>query len=160
MTLRSLRPGLLLLQLLLSCTVPAADAALTVRYVDMSSGRDGPECLANASLPCQSLHYALANQNISGLDVRVRPGGYVYNPDGEIVLVDPVNLTIRADPDMPGKVVFRCSGYKEREFNNLAIFRGSNITITGITVEQCGSFPAGIFMDRSEDVLIKNCIFR
>ena len=160
MTLRPFRPELLLLQLLLSCTAPAADAALTVRYVDMSSGRDGPECLANASLPCQSLDYALANQSISGLDVRVRPGEYVYNPDRNTTVNDAMDLTIRADPDRPRSVKFRCSEPRQSEYNNLAIFRGSNITISGITVEECGSFSAGIYVEGSEDVLIRNCTFR
>ena len=40
------------------------------------------------------------------------------------------------------------------DYNNLAIFGGSNVKIVGITVESCGSYPAGIYVDSVQDILI------
>ena len=88
----------------------------------------------------------------------MRPGEYVLS--NEVTVEDAVYLSIRADPARPGEVVVRCAEPLESGYNNLAIYRGHNITVAGITVKDCGPWPAGIFMRDVKDGLVKDCIFK
>ena len=139
-----------------------------LRYLDAEQGEDMSDCcLVNSSVPCKTLYYALQNCNnmtdsISNLELRVRPGWYYYSKDAsEIIVKGANNFTLRGDPDKQGKIVFRCRiPFDNDSYNNLAIMGGSNVTIKGITVENCGPSPAGIYVESVHRIVITNCTFR
>ena len=158
MTLLSLLRPLLLILLLLLPLLVAHGVVATTRFVDAVNGHDDPSCLSNSNLACQTLGYALNNETSTGLDVQIRPGEYVLSD--EIKVEDAVSLSIRSDSARAGEVVVRCPRPSERGFNNLAIIRGHNVTVAGITVEGCGPHPTGIYMQDVKDGLVKDCTFR
>jgi predicted outer membrane repeat protein len=164
----SLRHSLLFLQIPLLLALFSASVAIgqrQIRYLDAADGHDTPECLVSSpSVACKSLNYSLGHQSINNLELRVKPGTYNYTTvDEELAVFNANNLTIMSDSDGEGQdVVFRCRGYldKKREFNNLAFYRGTNIQIVGVIVENCGALPAGIYGRLVHDISIVNCTFR
>lgn len=142
-----------------------------LRYLDAEQGEDISDCcLVNSSVPCKTLYYALQTctdmtESISNLELRVRPGWYYYSNEesneSEIIVKEAKNFTLRGDPDKQGKIVFRCHvPFDNGSFNNLAIMGCSNVTIKGITVENCGPSPAGIYVRSVHRIVITNCTFR
>ena len=155
--------SLLHVLLLLSSHAPTAVAQLRIQYLDGDDGVDTRDCLTNSSIACKTLHYALDQPTITNLELRVRPGRYYYsNFDNQLLeLIEPKNFILRGDPDDQGKVVFQCRNRIDNAtYNNMAIIKGSNVTIEGITVENCGSTPAGIYALYGENLLVTNCTFR
>ena len=140
-----------------------------VCYVDVENGCDEPQCCSDAR-PCKNIYHALnvaLNPNdVSNLELRVKPGTYNWSKADieSLMLNNTTNFTLKSElgNSLEGEVVFRCRNYTNAsgEYNNLAIIGGSNITIDGITVEGCGPLSSGIFVDSAEDITIVNCTFR
>ena len=167
---RSLTAALLLdfvflTHLLLTSHAPPAGAQLTVRYLDAENGTDAPDCITNGSVACKTLYYALDREDISNLELRVKPGSYNYSnlSISIIYLRGAENFTIRGDPDDEGEVVFRCRQLPPSQrfaTGDLEIYDGANVTIMGITVENCGPNATGIFVEGVQSIFITNCTFR
>ena len=151
----------LFLLLLSSHLLPAAE--LQVRFLDAALGNDTPACLKSRGV-CKTAYYALS-QNISNLELRVTRGVYYYSDEDNmtpsLTLTDPTNFTLMGDPKNQGRIVFRCrERIDEKRYNNLAIVGGCNVKIIGITVENCGPYPAGIYVNSVQSIHIANCTFR
>ena len=129
----------------------------TTRYLAMN-GTDSL-CLTDSTgqTPCQTLRRALSNATFN-MELLVYPGTYEYGSEGiEVDLFQ--NLTIRKFPMSNESVVFQCSSTSDTEFDNLAFYGGQNLAIYGITVRQCGTISTGLFISRTDGVLISNCTF-
>ena len=133
----------------------------TVRYLNGNHGNDTTDCLS--TLPtkpaCKTLRYAL-NGNISHLNLLIWPEKYNYGTENEINISNARNLLIEKMPNMSGRVIFNCSSYNESEYNNLAFYDAKNITISGITFEECGPKSAAMFMENCTGLQISECTFR
>ncbi len=73
------------------------------------------------------------------------------------------NVLVQKAPGYMGEVIFRCSApltNSNATFNNLAFLNGDNITVQGITVEECGPKESGIFVRYCNGIYFKDCIFR
>ena len=162
----NMSPSSLAVSLLLSCLLlirQAKTTQITVRYVDAENGMEGPECTTNRSVACKTLYDALSRKNINNFELRVRPGVYIYSnsTDKPIELRGAENFTIQRDPDDEGEVIFSCRGPTQfGTFGNLAILYGTNVTLMGITVENCGPNSSGIYVEKVQGLLVTNCTFR
>ena len=133
----------------------------TLRYLHQTSGNDSAECLSVNPYPsqaCRTLGYALAG-NITDLMLLIWPGTYEYT-ERQIGIRHHQNVLIQKMPESEGKVIFQCRAYSEDSSNNLAFFAVENITISGITFEQCGPLSPGISADNSTNILVSKCTFR
>ena len=165
------RPSLSLLFILAAFCLPnivtgAGGERRQIRYLDAENGSDVPECLDDPStVACQNIYYALlgpqAQQPISNLELRIGPGTYYYSneTDEELSLYNATNIALLGQG--PG-VVLRCREYIDnvQKYNNLAFFGGRNVEIAGLTVENCGAPPAGIYVRSVEEISLTNCTFR
>ena len=156
---------LLYLQLLLlffSRLLSVSATQQQIRYLDDENGHDSLECLNSTAVACKTLYYALGQQSLTNLELRVRPGEYNYTNGTELRLKNPEILTLRVDPANQGEVIFRCRSYTDdtKDYNNMAIIGGSKVRIEGITVKDCGPYAAGIYVKSVQDIIISNCTFK
>ena len=134
--------------------------SFTVRYLNEANGSDTLECdLPNQA--CKSLTRVLSS-NISNfsLSIWVWPGNYSYQTETKISISTVRNLLIQKMPGYDGEVVFKCSSYNESAYNGLEIYYAENVTISGISFEQCGSQSSGIYVVNTTEIQISNCTFR
>ena len=163
------KPSLPLLFILAAFSLPnivkgAGGEQRQIRYLDADNGSDVPECLDDPStVACQNIYYALlgSRQPISNIELRIRPGTYYYSDetDGGLSLYNATNVALLGQG--PG-VVLRCREYIDnvQRYDNLAFFGGRNVEIAGLTVENCGAPPAGIYVRSVEEISLTNCTFR
>lgn len=134
--------------------------SFTVRYLNEANGSDTSECdLPNQA--CKSLTHVLSS-NISNfsLSIWVWPGNYSYQTETQIRISTVRSLLIQKIPGCDGEVIFKCSSYNESAYNGLEIYYAENVTISGITFEQCGSQSSGIYVVNTTEIQISYCTFR
>ena len=151
--------------LVLSCAVIAqVNGGARTCYLDADDGKDSPECLNGTTpLPCQTLGYALLGNGsvtASNLQLFVYPGDYNYGETG-LFVNNFTNLTVQNSLQSTGEVVFYCNEqYPVGQFNDLAFFKGADLTLVGITVELCGARSSGIYVEAVDGVTVRDCVFR
>ena len=133
----------------------------TVRYLNRNNGNDTTDCLsASPTQACKTLRYALSG-NISHLNLLIWPEKYNYGAENGIRISNAKNLLIEKMPNASdGRVIFNCNSYNESEYNNLAFFDVKNVTISGITFEECGPKSAAMYMRNCTGLQISECTFR
>ena len=148
-----------LLAILLLCS-PALITAQSVRYLG-ENGSDSGACLTDITgeKPCRTLAYALGDETLVNFELRVFAGTYEYG-ENETATTGFANFSIRSVPGSSGDVVFRCSSFSNEQFNDLSLYNGTNFSIHGITVQECGQMSAGIFIENTDGVFVSNCTFR
>lgn len=162
-------PSLPLLFILAAFSLPnivtgAGGERRQIRYLDADNGSDVPACLDDPStVACQNIYYALLGprQPISNLELRIGPGTYYYSneTDGGLFLHNATNVALLGQGP---RVVLRCREYIDdvERYDNLAFFGGRNVEMAGLTVENCGAPPAGIYVESVEEISLTNCTFR
>ena len=150
-----------LLSLIFGRLPAVSTARQQIRCLDGDNGQDSHECLDGTGVPCKTLHYALSQQPLHNTELRVRPGTYNFTNHTELMLKNPENFTLRVYPDDRGEAVFHCRNYTDtKDYNNMGIIGGSNVKIKGITVENCGPYSAGIYVESVRDIIVTKCTFR
>lgn len=134
--------------------------SFTVRYLNEANGSDTLECdLPNQA--CKTLTHVLSS-NVSNfsLSIWVWPGKYVYETETKINISNLRSLRIQKMPGCDGEVIFQCSSYNETAYNGLEIYYAENVTISGITFEQCGPQSSGMYVVNTTEIQISECTFR
>ena len=134
--------------------------SFTVQYLNEANGSDTSEC----DLPiqaCKTLTRVLSS-NVSNfsLSIWVWPGKYVYETQTTINISHLRDLRIQKMPGCDGEVIFQCSSYNETAYNGLEIYYAENVTISGITFEQCGPQSSGLYVVNTTEIQISWCTFR
>ena len=162
----------MLFLLLVVSNIPKAATAVEerqIRYV-RTNGSDIPQCLESKITPneaCKNIYYALrAEQDpISHMELIISPGTYyvtdnLTHPNQPLFVNDSTHFVLRGEGE--GNIVLRCRNSLDEKgkYNNLAFLRGGTVEIVGVTVENCGAVPAGIYIELVEEIKISNCTFR
>ena len=145
--------------LLLAGSFPVSTSELPRRFLS-KDGEDTLDCLTDTTgmKPCKSLPHALGNQTVVDLEVLVYPGIYDYG-QAQLRIEEFQTLSIAKVANSSGVVVFRCSFLSDTQFADLALLNGQSLTICGITIQECGTRSAGVFVRNTANVLVSNCTF-
>ena len=132
----------------------------TVRYLNEANGSDTSECdVPNKA--CKTLSRVLSS-NVSNfsLSIWVWPGKYVYETETKISISNLKDLLIQKMPGCDGEAIFQCSSYNETAYNGLEIYYAENVTISGITFQQCGPQSSGMYVVNTTEIQVSECTFR
>lgn len=72
---------------------------------------------------------------------------------------DAANLTLSGS-GIPCSTVLRCHDDSSMLFNNVAFFNSSNISINGVTFEECGLIASALYVVGANWFYVNNCLFQ
>lgn len=160
-------PSLLLILLLPTCKMEH-----TI-YIDPEVGHDVPSCLTQSGqIDCATLSYAVRNGINDSTTIVLADGiHFINNP---IYMSDVRNVTLISSAAVNATKDVRTVLYCNRSNAGLQFMRATNLSISGIRVENCGAltqstsrvnqtsmaiYRAAVYALNSTDVNIESCAF-
>lgn len=130
--------------------------------------------LTNSSIPCQTLNYALSDNqtdyyNVANCsnapfqysNVRILLRDGVHGLTSQLELVKSSNITIEAVNR--GRARLQCvdfPNYQAGNFDNFFACQVSGLRFVGVVFERCGPVPSNVFVYNCSDVYFDQCTFR